>query len=135
MEIKRIWFDKEYIYAMGANGQTYRQSLLWYPALKEATEEQRINYTLGSDGIHWRHLDTDISYESFEYEDAEPTLLQRFFLTHKEINIAEFARRTGFNATLLRNYINGFKRPSKEREREILEAVHSIGKEYTAATF
>lgn len=48
------------------------------------------------------------SFESFEYDDAEPSKLQRFFLTHKEINISEFAKRIGMNATLLRNYINGF---------------------------
>ena len=58
------------------------------------------------------YLDEDVSFESFEYEDAEPSALQRFFLTHKEINVAEFARRIGMNPTLLRNYINGFKKPS-----------------------
>ena len=44
-----------------------------------------------------------------------------FFLTHKEINVAEFARSMGMNPTLLRNYINGFKKPSKEREQEIMD--------------
>ena len=44
-----------------------------------------------------RHRDgspvsVDISFESFTYEDSEPSALQRFFLTHKEINVAEFAR-------------------------------------------
>lgn len=52
------------------------------------------------------------------YEDAEPSVMQRFFLKHKEINVAEFARSMGMNPTLLRNYINGFKKPSKEREQE-----------------
>lgn len=50
-----------------------------------------------------------LSFESFEYEDAEPTVIQRFFLTHKELNIAEFAKRIGINASLMRNYINGFR--------------------------
>ena len=36
----------------------------------------------------------------------------------------------GINATLMRNYINGFKKPSKIREREIINAIHDIGKEY-----
>ena len=59
--------------------------------------------------------------------------VQRFFLTHKEINVAEFARRIGMNPTLLRNYITGFKKPSKEREQEILDHIHKLGEELAAA--
>ena len=61
--------------------------------------------------------------------------MQAFFLTHKEINIAEFARYVGINATLLRNYINGFKKPSPEREKAILEHIHNLGKELLEADF
>ena len=128
--MKRIWFDSDYIYAETDEGKTLRQSLLWYPKLKEATEEERNAYKMGFDGIHWRQLDTDISFESFEYEDAEPTVIQRFFLTHKELNVAEFAKRIGINASLMRNYINGFKKPSPERETLILNAIKSLGEEY-----
>jgi len=127
MKIKKIWFDGDYLYGEGDDGKTYRQSLLWYSRLREASEQERSQYTLSTIGIHWRNL------ESFEYEDAEPSGLQRFFLTHKEINVAEFARRMGMNPTLLRNYINGFKKPSKEREQEILDHIHKLGEELTAA--
>lgn len=128
--MKKVWFDTEYIYAETTDGKVLKQSLLWYPALREATEEERNDYTTGFDGFHWRNLDTDISFESFEYEDAEPTKLQRFFLTHKELNITEFAKRIGINASLLRNYINGFKKPSADREKQILDAIRELGKEY-----
>jgi len=74
----------------------------------------------------------DISFESFEYEDAVPSSFQEFFLIHKEINIAEFAKKVGINATLLRNYINGFKKPSKAREEGIINAIHELGQEYTS---
>ena len=131
MKIKKIWFDGDYLY--GEGGKTYRQSLLWYSRLREASEQERSQYTLSTIGIHWRNLDEDVSFESFEYEDAEPSGLQRFFLTHKEINVAEFARRMGMNPTLLRNYINGFKKPSKEREQEILDHIHKLGEELAAA--
>lgn len=135
MTIKKIWFDDDHIYGEDESGKTYRQSLLWYPKLKDASDEERNTYRFGFDGIHWRNLDEDISFESFIYEDAEPSELQKFFLTHKELNVAEFSKRVGINATLLRNYINGFKRPSKERERQILDSVHAIGKEYASAVF
>lgn len=111
MKIKEIWIDAEHIYGRDEEGHEYSQSLLWYPKLRTATDKERAEYTFGFDGIHWRGLDEDISFESFTYNDTESTPLQRFFLTHKEINVAEFARSLGMNATLLRNYINGFKKP------------------------
>lgn len=133
MKIKEIRFDKEYIYGKDESGQEHRQSLLWYPRLFAATDEERSRYVFGYDGIHWRELDEDISFESFAYDDAEPSALQRFFLTHKEINVAEFARSMNLNPTLLRNYINGFKKPSREREEEILNHIHKLGQEMVAA--
>lgn len=135
MRIERIWFKEDYLYGCDENGNEYRQSLLWYPELRKANDEERRKYTFGMDGIHWRELDEDVSFESFEYEDAEPTKLQRFFLTHKELNISEFAKRIGINATLLRNYIYGFKKPSKERELQILKQIHELSREYAQATF
>lgn len=132
MKIIKIWFKGDYLYGEDDSGKTYRQSLLWYKKLRSATNEEREQYTFGFDGIHWRNLDEDVSFESFAYDDAEPTKLQRFFLSHPEINIAEFARLIGMNPSLLRNYINGFKKPSKEREQMIIEKVNNIGKEYMA---
>ena len=133
MKIKEIWFDADYIYGRDEEGKEYKQSLLWYPKLRTASAEERSQYTIGLGGLHWRDLDEDISFESFAYEDTEPSSLQRFFLTHKEINVAEFARLIGMNPTLLRNYINGFKKPSKEREQEIIEHIHKLGEELIAA--
>ncbi len=133
MKIIEIWFDSDYIYGKDETGKKYKQSLLWYPKLREASDEERSQYIFGIVGIHWRKLDEDISFESFEYDDAEPSALQRFFLTHKEINVAEFARLMGLNPTLLRNYINGFKKPSKAREQEIMDFVHKLGKELIVA--
>ena len=133
MKITKIWFDAEYIYGKDEEEREYKQSLLWYPKLREASDDERNQYTFGMGGIHWRGLDEDISFESFEYDDAEPSAMQRFFLTHKEINVAEFARLMGLNPTLLRNYINGFKKPSKEREQEIMDFIHKLGKEMAVA--
>ena len=135
MKIKDLWFDSKNIYIRDENNNVYHQSLLWYPRLSAATDEQRKEYSVGYGGIHWRNIDEDISFESFKYEDAEPTPMQRFFLTHKEINVAEFSRSLGINATLLRNYINGFKKPSAKREKAILAHIHKLGKEMLATSF
>ena len=74
MKIKNICFDKDYIYLTSEEGQTLRQSLLWYPRLAKASKEERERYRIGFDGIHWRNIDEDISFESFTYDDAEPTI-------------------------------------------------------------
>ena len=132
MRVIKIWFKGDYLYGEDESGKTYRQSLLWYKNLRKATDEEREEYTFGYDGIHWRHLDEDVSFESFAYQDAEPSKLQRFFLSHPEINVSEFARLIGISPSLLRNYINGFKKPSEERERMIFQKLHNIGKEYMA---
>lgn len=135
MKIEKIWFNGDYLYGSDETGKVYRQSLLWYPRLRNASDDARKDYTVSTVGIHWRSIDEDVSFESFEYEDAEPTKLQRFFLTHKEINVAEFAKLAGINASLLRNYINGFKKPSKERESQILGQIHKLSEEYANVAF
>ena len=135
MKITKIWFDNEWLYGRGDDGRTYRQSLLWYKRLLKAGPEERGRYEISTIGIHWPTLGEDVSFESFLYDEAEPSGLQRFFLTHPEINLAGFAERAGINATLLRNYINGFKNASPEREREILSALHRLGEELLAVSF
>lgn len=123
MTVTRVWFDNDYIYAEDERGRVMRQSLLWYSNLRAASDEERNNYTIGLSGIHWRNLNEDVSFESFEYPDAEPTVWQRFFLTHKEIDVAEFANRIGLSASLLHKYINGFKVPLKEQEEMIFNEI------------
>ena len=135
MKISKIWFDGEWLYGLGDDGKTYRQSLLWYKDLLKASDAERKEYEISTIGIHWPSLDVDVSFESFTYEEAEPSEMQRFFLTHPEINVGRFAEKAGVNAALLRNYINGFKKPSKEREQEILQKIHQLGQELAAVTF
>ena len=127
--ISKIWFDGEWLYGLGDDGKTYRQSLLWYRHLLDASPEQRADYEISTIGIHWSKLDEDVSFESFEYPEAEPSPLQRFFLEHPEINISGFAKKYGYNPSLMRSYANGFKTPSREREQKILEDIKSMGKE------
>ena len=56
-------------------------------------------------------------------------------MDHKEIKVSEFAKMIGIDATLLRNYINGFKKPSQAREQAILDGIHALAREYAAASF
>ena len=135
MIIEKIWFDDGFLYGEDTDGKVYKQSLLWYPELAEASQDQRLDFKTGFEGFHWPSLGVDISYESFEYEDAIPTPLQAFFLTHKEINISAFGKFAGINPTLIRDYVNGFKRPSPKRVREIQDAINALGEIYSKVDF
>lgn len=132
MKITKIIISDGYITGVTESGEELRQSLLWYPQLMEAPEDVRNDYNFGQEGIFWNRLDVQISFESFLYPDAEPTRLQRFFLSHPEINVSGFAKKFGLNPSLLRGYINGFKTPSPAREQEILNMIHALGKEYSS---
>lgn len=75
--VQKYWFDDERIHVLDQNGEEHSQSLLFYPKLMCATEEERLKCEISSIGLHWSALDEDISFESFD--DPEPTALQRFF--------------------------------------------------------
>ena len=129
MKAIKVWFEDERIYILTDDGRTLWQSVLYYRRLRNATPEQRADYELGAFGIHWEDIDEDVSYESFEYDDPEPTGISRLFLTHPEINASAVARRMGMQQSLLAQYIRGIKKPSKEREQAILATIHEIGQE------
>lgn len=66
MKISKLWFENDRIYIQTDDGRTLWQSSLYYRRLREATDEQRANYELDDEGIHWEALDKDVSFESFE---------------------------------------------------------------------
>lgn len=132
--INKIWFADGRIYGLADDGRTLWQSLLYYKRLLNATEEQRNRYEINAFGIRWEELDEDISFESFEYDNPEPTGISRVFLSHPELNAAAVGRRLGISQSLMAQYINGTKKPSKERERVILNEIATIGRELEKAT-
>lgn len=127
MRIEKIWFDGDRIYALFDDGRTLWQSLLYYRNLMNA--ENRDDYVIEDDGVHWYGLDEDISNESFEYEDPEPKGLSKILLSHPELNLSAIARRMGLQQSLLAAYSSGMKRPSKAREHQIISEFHKIGTE------
>jgi hypothetical protein len=129
MKIQKIWFDNDRIYGLTDDGRTLFQSLLYYRRLRNATEAERQDYEMDDEGIHWYGLDEDVSFESFEYDDPEPVGISRIFLSHPELNASAVGRRLGISQSLMAQYINGTKKPSKERERLIMNEIANIGKE------
>ena len=132
MRISKIWFENDRIYGLTDDGKTLWQSLLYYRRLRQASEKERADYEMDDVGIHWYQLDEDVSFESFEYENPEPAGISRVFLSHPELNASAVSRRLGIRQSLMAQYINGTKKPSKERERQILAEISNIGKELQA---
>ena len=132
MILTKIWFENDRIYGLTDGGKTVWQSLLWYKHLHVATEEQRNDYEIDDEGIHWYALDEDISFESFEYDNPEPQGISRVFLSHPELDVSAVARRVGISQSLMTQYINGMKKPSKECESLIMNEIKAIGRELIA---
>ena len=131
--ITKIWFDGEWLFGQDTNGNTYKQSILWYWRLVEATPEQRNDYYLSDDGMHWRCINEDISFESFITRNAvEPSPMQRFFLTHRELNLCRFAKILDINHTLLYDYIHGFKTPSQQQINKIRNGIQHYTQQLAA---
>ena len=129
MKISKIWFADDRIYGLTDDGRELWQSLLYYRRLRNATDEERANYEMDDEGIHWYDLDEDVSFESFEYDNLEPTGISRIFLSHPELNASAVGRRLGISQSLMAQYINGTKKPSKERERLIMNEIILISQE------
>ncbi|MDY6393459.1 MAG: DUF2442 domain-containing protein [Bacteroidales bacterium] len=70
--IENVFFTEDSIVIVSKDGEDYRQNLKYYPLLEHATKEERENFYVSSLGLHWRNLDTDISFESFSYDFSKP---------------------------------------------------------------
>ena len=131
MMITKIWFENDRIYGLTDDNRTLWQSLLYYKRLRNANDTERNDYEIDDEGIHWYNLDEDVSFESFEYDDPAPKGISLFFLSHPEINAAAIGQRLGISKNTMTQYINGTAKPSKEREKQILDEVANVGKELT----
>ena len=134
MKITKIWFEGNRLYGATDDGRTLWQSLLYYRRLLNATEEERNSYNMNAFGIRWDCIDEDVSFDSFEYADPEPSGISRVLLSHPELNMSAVARRLGIQQSLLAAYATGRKKPSKERERQILQEMRKIGAELQSVT-
>ena len=133
MNIKKIWFAEDRIYGETDDGRVLWQSLLYYKRLRNATPAQREDYEIDDEGIYWPTLDEDVSFESFEYDDPDPKGISLLFLSHPELNAIAIGKRLGISQGLMTQYVNGTKKPSAERELEILREVKNAVSELQIA--
>ena len=131
IKVKEVWLTDTAIWIKTDKGEEACEQFADYPRLKYATPEQLQNYEVNDYGIHWKEIDEDLSFEGF-FNKQPTTELYRLFIAHPELNVSALARRMGITQSLMAQYINGVKKPSKERERLILNEVKAIGKELVA---
>lgn len=134
--IKNIWFEKGRIYMLSSEDKVYSRPLEAFPLLKDATERQRMDYTieLHGEALRWTELDEDIHISSF-YTKEEPKYdneIAMLFKRFPQLNVSEVARNLGINKSLLSKYIYGIKNPSTERVCQIKNALRALGRELAA---
>lgn len=61
--------------------------------------------------------------------------LQSFFNYFSVLNVSELARKSGINASLLRQYRNGLAKASEKQYDKLRQCINQIGQELTTARF
>jgi hypothetical protein len=56
-----VRFDEHTMWVDLTDGRTIGVPLAWFPRLLNATEQERERFELSRLGVHWEHLDEDIS--------------------------------------------------------------------------
>ena len=136
-KIKNIWFDEKRIYLKTTEGRVLSRPLEAYPELKEASMEQRNDFTIDEErtAIRWEEVDADMQISSF-YETSEPNdqnEVAEMFKRFPWLNVSEVARAIGINKSLLARYIYGISKPSEQRLQQIRLTLHALGTELQTA--
>ena len=105
-----------------------------------AYEKKSPIFTYG-DTIYEMRLNALEAVNLYEEEfDTKPSTIKnlsfeidfkQFFDYYKVINSKYLAKRIGMNESLLSQYVNGKKNPSKKQVERIIDGLHEIGKELT----
>ena len=69
--VNKLWFENERIYIETINGEVLSQSMIFFPRLQQATNNERSQWTESNFGLHWEKIDEDISFESFNWGDND----------------------------------------------------------------
>ena len=136
--IAEIWFSESRIFIKTGQGDVFSKPLEAFPLLKNATEQERLNFKIGKfkDDIRWENLDEDIHINSF-FSTTEPKQnpIGDFFSMHPQINVSSFAKQIGINKSLMAKYIYGIKTPSEKRKKEIKEGLYKLAEELSRVEF
>lgn len=80
--------------------------------------------------LYLEELNKKVQINKLEFELD----FKQFFEYYKIINSKHLASRIGMNESLLSQYVNGKKKPSKKQINRIVDGLHEIGKELLELT-
>lgn len=138
-KIEMVWFSNGHIYIKTDDGGEFNQPLEVFPALLEATNEQRSKFMINKwgDAISWPEIDEAIHISSFfeqetvDYDNDVNKLLSRF----PWLDLKAFAQYIGMHWTKLARFRYGVWKPTPETFAKIKNGIIAIGKEMSAAVF
>ena len=137
-DIEKVWFEGDSVHLRTKDGQEKSMPISWFPRLNDASDAERDNFEMRTWGLHWPHLNEDLSYNGFfTYNKDEiidnRTEVQVLLARFPVINISKLAVTVGISPTLMRHYACGVKVPSAKRLQKIKEALHKLGRELLSA--
>ena len=131
IKVEKAWVTDTEVWIRTSDGREACERFADYPRLRYATAEERAAFELSDDGIHWRGIGEDLSFEGF-FREKRNNPLYDLFIAHPELNASAIARRMGISQSLFAQYVSGSKRPSAKRYGEILRTIRSVGREIAA---
>ena len=63
--VEKVWLTDTEVWIRTTDGKEACEKFSDFQRLKWATPAQRANFTTSHDGIHWRELDEDLSFDGF----------------------------------------------------------------------
>lgn len=94
------------------------------------TFETLKSMTLEAVNLHFEDQGFEYSLDEINFEFD----IKSFFSFYRVINVKALSEKIGMNQSLLSQYINGTKKPSKSQTKRILEGVRQIGRELAEAS-
>lgn len=128
MTINKIWLTDDAVHIRTTDGREAKELFNDYARLRNASRPELEDFTANAFGIHWNQLNEDLSFEGF-FKKKHNSPLYKLFLTFPEINVSALARRMGIKQSLMAQYIEGSKQPSKEHREAIIGELKKIGTE------
>ena len=129
--IEKLWFEDGRVFICTDQEQVFSRPLEVFPMLKDASEQERMDFKIGrfGDAVRWECIDEDIHITSF-YDTTEPDYnneIAEIFKRFPQLNVSEVAKSIGIHKSLLSKYIYGVKKPGDKRKEQIKEALRQLG--------
>ena len=97
-----------------------------YPIYTTArTITELMNNAIEASKLNFEEDNISITQENLKFEID----FKQFFQYYKVLNAKFLADKIGMNPTLLSQYVQGHKKPSKKQTEKILYGIHQIGQE------